>query len=103
MTKKPFFRAFDGWWYAQLRVGGKRVQKKLVRGEENEAEAYRLFYKLMAQDPASLPEPTNLKVAHICDSSSRIPKSTTTPKPSSGIARTSSPSANCSRTSERTT
>ena len=68
MTKEPFFREFDSWWYAQFRIGGKRIQKKLVKGRENEAEAYRLFYRLMAQDPATLPEPTNLKVAHICDS-----------------------------------
>ena len=21
MARKPYFRAFDGWWYAQVRVG----------------------------------------------------------------------------------
>jgi hypothetical protein len=35
MSKKPYFRAFDGWWYVQLRVGGKRKQVKLVKGKEN--------------------------------------------------------------------
>ena len=29
MTGKPFFRAFDGCWYAQIRVGGLRKQVKL--------------------------------------------------------------------------
>ncbi len=67
MTKKPFFRAFDGWWYAQIRVGSKRVQKKLVKGRENEAQAWKEFHRLMAQDPSALPEPTSLKVAHVCD------------------------------------
>ena len=36
MPRKPFFRAFDGWWYAQVRVGATRKQVKLVKGKENE-------------------------------------------------------------------
>lgn len=74
MTRKPFFRAFDGCWYAQLRIGGKRKQVKLfdlnrdpIRGCENQEEAYQAFYRLMAQDPTQLPEPSALKVAQICD------------------------------------
>jgi len=50
MTKKPFFRAFDGCWYAQTRLGGKRKQVKLldtssdpIRGRENEEAALRAF------------------------------------------------------------
>jgi hypothetical protein len=31
MPKKPFYRAFDDWWYAQVRVGIKRVQKNLSK------------------------------------------------------------------------
>lgn len=74
MTRKPFFRAFDGCWYAQTRVGPKRKQVKLldkdgdpVRGRENEAEAYQAFHRLMALDPAALPEASRLKVAQVCD------------------------------------
>jgi integrase len=67
MTKKPFFREFDGWWYAQVRAGGKRKQVKLVKGRENEAQAWKQFHRLMAQDPSLLPEPSSLKVASVCD------------------------------------
>jgi integrase len=67
MTKKPFFRAFDGWWYAQLRIGGKRVQRKLVKGKENEEQAWRELHRLLAQDPAHQPDQARLKVANICD------------------------------------
>lgn len=74
MTKKPFFREFDGCWYAQTRVGGKRKQVKLrdlsnnpIRGEENEAAAWKAFHRLMAEDPANLPAPSQLKVAEVCD------------------------------------
>lgn len=74
MTRKPFFRSFDGCWYAQTRVGGKRKQVKLldqdgdpVRGRDREADAWKAFHRLMAQDPTQLPEPSALKVAQICD------------------------------------
>jgi hypothetical protein len=56
MPKKPFYRAFDDWWYAQLRVGGKRIQKKLVKGNANEADAYRAFCRLMPEHDGKVPE-----------------------------------------------
>src|ERR1700677_5085965 len=67
MTKKPFFREFDGWWYAQIREGSKRKQVKLVKGRDKEEDAYTAFYKLMAKDPTHVPEPTTLKVCHVSD------------------------------------
>src|SRR5438105_3785673 len=67
MPKKPFYRAFDDWWYAQLRVGAKRVQKKLVKGKANEADAYRAFCRLLAEQDGKLPEPEQLIVATVCD------------------------------------
>src|SRR5262245_9147410 len=46
MTKKPFFRSFDGCWYVQTRVGQQRRQVKLldekgdpVRGQDSETAA----------------------------------------------------------------
>ncbi|CAN5804229.1 hypothetical protein BH23PLA1_BH23PLA1_18750 [soil metagenome] len=42
------FRKFDGWWYAQFVVDGKRIQKKLVKGREQEEEAWRRFGELKA-------------------------------------------------------
>jgi hypothetical protein len=65
MTKKPFHRAFDDCWYAQLRVGGKRKQVKLrdqngdpIRGVERKDDAYQAFFLLMAKDPTqSSPTP----------------------------------------------
>jgi len=48
---KPFFREFDGWWHAQVRVGTKRKQVKLVKGRENERRAYELFNELKAKEP----------------------------------------------------
>jgi integrase len=62
MPQKPFFRKHDGWWYIQVRQGRKRFQKKLVKGKENEQEAYRLFNLLMAEGTDSLPPPTRLRV-----------------------------------------
>jgi integrase len=74
VTRKPFFRAFDGCWYAQTREGGKRKQKKLldrkgepIRGREREAEAWKAFHREMAQDPANVPDASRLAVAHVCD------------------------------------
>lgn len=45
----PFFRQSDGWWYAQLTVKGKRLQKRLIEGvgpngDGNRAEAERLYF-----------------------------------------------------------
>jgi hypothetical protein len=68
ITRKPFFRAFDGCWYVQFRLGGKRKQVKLLdESRDKEAEAYQAFFRLMAQDPNQLPEPSSLKVSHACD------------------------------------
>lgn len=74
MTKKPFFRTFDNCWYAQIRQGTERKQVKLldqsanpIRGADRENDAYKAFHKLMAQDPTQAPEPTALKVCHVCD------------------------------------
>jgi hypothetical protein len=58
MPKKPVYRAFDDW-YVQLSSGGKRVQKKLVKGKTNEAEAYQAFYRVTAAS-ADLPPPTTI-------------------------------------------
>jgi len=65
MPEKPFFRKHDGWWYVQLRQGNKRFQKKLVKGKDNEREAYRLFNELMAREPDALPPPARLKVTDV--------------------------------------
>ena len=51
---KPWFRSFDGWWYAT--IGG--AQTKLAYGKTNRAEALRVFYEKMADrpDPRSKPK-----------------------------------------------
>ncbi len=67
MPRKPYFRAFDGWWYVQLRVGKKRKQVKLVKGRDKEAEAYRAFCRLLAEETGQIQEPTKLAVASLCD------------------------------------
>lgn len=64
MAEKPFFRKFDGWWYVQLREGGRRFQKKLVKGKENRQEAYELFNQFMAEK-ADIPAPTRCRVTDI--------------------------------------
>jgi integrase len=66
MPKKPFYRAFDDWWYAQLDANGKRSQKRLVKGKANEKAAYQAFHRLMA-DGADLPPPAKLTAAKCCD------------------------------------
>jgi hypothetical protein len=38
-ARKPFFRAYDGWSYAQIRIGTKRKQVKLVKGADHEEDA----------------------------------------------------------------
>jgi integrase/recombinase XerD len=55
----PFFRTADGWWYAQLTINGARTQKKLIKGFENNDEAYRLYHteKAQAHQPA-VPTPS---------------------------------------------
>ncbi len=74
MTKKPFFRAFDGCWYAYRQAGTKRQQIKLkdrdgkpIRGEDRADDAYQAFYRFTAADPATVPEPESLTVARLCD------------------------------------
>ena len=67
MARKPYFRTFDGWWYAQLRVGAKRKQIKLVKGKENEQEAYRAFCRLIADQEGEVPKPQAMTVAALCD------------------------------------
>jgi integrase len=59
---KPYFREFDGWWYAQVRVGTKRKQIKLVKGRENERRAYELFAELKAKEPEEVVEAASLTV-----------------------------------------
>lgn len=58
----PFFRNANGWWYAQLTVNGKRVQKKLIQGFENSEEAERLYHAEKAK-PREAPAPVILTVA----------------------------------------
>jgi hypothetical protein len=48
---EPFFRSFDGWWYIQLRVGGKRRQIKLAKGENNREAAEQRWREIMARQP----------------------------------------------------
>ena len=67
MARKPYFRTFDGWWYAQLRVGTKRKQIKLVKGKENEQEAYPPFCRLLAEHEGEAPQPQARTVAVLCD------------------------------------
>ena len=67
MSRKPYFRAFDGWWYAQVRVGAKRKQIKLVKGKENEQEAYRAFCRVLADHEGEAPPPQAMTVAAVCD------------------------------------
>jgi integrase len=38
-----------------------------MKGRENEEAAWKEFHRLLAQDPATIPEQTSLKVAHVCD------------------------------------
>ncbi|HUY33192.1 MAG TPA: tyrosine-type recombinase/integrase [Pirellulales bacterium] len=52
---KPYFRAFDGWWYIQLRADGKRRQIKLAKGRDHEAAAIQEWHKLCATMPANEP------------------------------------------------
>ena len=49
---RPWFRKHDDWWYVTRRLNGQRVQTKLAKGRENEAEAFQRFYELMAASGA---------------------------------------------------
>jgi integrase len=57
---QPYFRKFDGWWYVQLRLGGKRKQVKLAKGEDNKPAALTEWHKLLSQpEPQPAPTPVN--------------------------------------------
>lgn len=64
---QPYFREFDGWWYVQLNVGGKRRQLKLAQGRDNEKQAYQKFYRVMASEGLDVPGSCQLKIADVCD------------------------------------
>ena len=49
---RPWFRKHDDWWYVTRRINGERVQTKLAKGKENEAEAYQRYFELMAASGA---------------------------------------------------
>jgi integrase len=53
-TPKPFYRRFNDTWYVQL---GKS-QIPLAKGRQNEKEAYRRYYEVMAEQPMGrMPNP----------------------------------------------
>lgn len=54
-SPQPYFREFDGWWYVQIRVDGRRKQFKLAKGRENRTEAFERCNRIMA----SMSVPTN--------------------------------------------
>jgi hypothetical protein len=54
---KPYFREFDGWWYVQIRIRGKRKQIKLAKGRENEEEARRQYHRVMLTFDGDNPPP----------------------------------------------
>jgi len=73
---KPWFRAAPSAWYVELR--GKQVRlgehpdgapaPKKTKGSWNPpASILEAFYKLMAADPASLPDPDRVLTAQVCD------------------------------------
>ncbi|MFN0196147.1 MAG: tyrosine-type recombinase/integrase [Planctomycetaceae bacterium] len=65
---KPYFRKFDGWWYVQLHLNGKRKQYKLVKGLENESDAWQTFHRLMAAPrPVQLAPVTSETVVALLD------------------------------------
>lgn len=45
--QKLWYREFDDWWYVTIRENGKRVQKKLVKGADQEDAAEQAFHRLM--------------------------------------------------------
>ncbi|HEV3146136.1 MAG TPA: tyrosine-type recombinase/integrase, partial [Gemmataceae bacterium] len=67
MGRKPFFREFDGWWYAYVTIGSKRKQVKLAKGKDREQEAYRAFCRLMAEDPVSVSTTVQMLCCTVCD------------------------------------
>jgi integrase len=55
MSPQPYFRAFDGWWYVQVRVDGRRKQFKLAKGRDAKTDAVEKCNRLLA----SMSKPTN--------------------------------------------
>lgn len=66
MPKKPFYRAFDDWWYVEVGPRGNRTQIKLVKGKKNETKAYRRFVEVVGSD-AIAAIASKLTVAEACD------------------------------------
>lgn len=64
-TPKPFYRRFNDAWYVQ--IGKKQI--RLARGKDNEAEAYRCYFAVMAEEPTGeMPPPLSQPiVAVLCD------------------------------------
>jgi integrase len=63
-TPRPWFRQSENAWYVQL---GKS-QKLLAKGRENEEEAYRAFYRLMAEEGLTQDrKPATMYVRVLCD------------------------------------
>jgi integrase len=62
---QPFFRSHDGWWYVQ--IGKKQI--KLAKGKDAEEEAYRQYFKTMADYglAAAPTPPKQLKVSALFD------------------------------------
>jgi len=65
---RPYFRKFDGWWYVQVRLDGKRRQVKLAQGRENRELAVKKYWALMSQeDIAQAADRTQVSVASLFD------------------------------------
>lgn len=65
-----FYRSFDQWWYAQLTIDGKRVQRKLVKGKDNAKTAEEQYFKLRAallQDGIAVVPTGDVTVAEVID------------------------------------
>jgi hypothetical protein len=86
MARKPYFRAFNGWRYAQVQVAAKRKQIKLIKGKENEQEAYRAFCRDIADHEGKAPKPRPRPWPLSAISFSTTAKSTTSPTRSSFTA-----------------
>jgi hypothetical protein len=64
-TPKPFYRRFNDTWYVQ--IGTKQL--RLAKGRDNEAQAYRRYFEVMAEQPTGkMPAAlTAVTVALLCD------------------------------------
>lgn len=47
---QPYFREFDGWWYVQLIVDGRRKQVKLAKGRDSKTAAFKRFHRILSGD-----------------------------------------------------